>query len=180
MHSTGAPTQGQEAQQHESDEEEQINLEKSQDTPKSERATRIAEELLHLPLIEVYDVADVLRQRLGLPLEAMFSAGASGAQQPQAAAPSTAAGGTSADAASGTEEDAAAQQSTFTVKLDNFDDASKIKVIKEVRAAAELGLKEAKELVSSLPAKVKAGVRKEEADALKQKLEDAGASVSLT
>jgi len=55
----------------------------------------------------------------------------------------------------------------------------KINVIKEVRAATSLGLKEAKDLVESAPAAVKEGMKKEEAEALKKKLEEVGASVEL-
>ena len=57
--------------------------------------------------------------------------------------------------------------------------AKKIQVIKEVRAVTDLGLKEAKDLVESAPGAVKANVSKEEAEAIKAKLESAGATVEL-
>lgn len=69
-------------------------------------------------------------------------------------------------------------QSEFDVVLDNFGD-KKIGVIKEVRALTGLGLKEAKELVDGVPSKVKEGISKEEAEAAKAKLEEAGATVSI-
>ncbi|MEE2781593.1 MAG: 50S ribosomal protein L7/L12 [Planctomycetota bacterium] len=69
-------------------------------------------------------------------------------------------------------------QSEFDVVLDSFGD-KKIGVIKEVRALTGLGLKEAKELVDGVPSKVKEGLSKEEAEAAKAKLEEAGATVSI-
>lgn len=87
-----------------------------------------------------------------------------------AAAPVAAAGG----AGAAVEE----EQTEFTVQLVSAGD-SKIKVIKAVREATGLGLKEAKALVDSAPAAVKEDLSKEDADALKEKLEEVGASVEL-
>lgn len=67
---------------------------------------------------------------------------------------------------------------SFTVHLASFGE-NKIAVIKAVKEALSLGLKEAKDLVESAPAVVKEGVKKEEADALKKALEEAGATVEL-
>ena len=67
---------------------------------------------------------------------------------------------------------------TFDVVLTEGG-ANKINVIKEVRAITNLGLKEAKDLVEGAPKTVKEGVKKDEADAIKKKLEDAGAKVTL-
>jgi|TARA_E500000081_G_scaffold132626_1_gene143709 large subunit ribosomal protein L7/L12 len=78
------------------------------------------------------------------------------------------------DGAGGGEE----VQSEFDVVLESFGD-KKIAVIKEVRALTGLGLKEAKELVDGAPGKVKEGLPKEEAEAAKAKLEEAGATVSV-
>ena len=75
--------------------------------------------------------------------------------------------------------DAAAEEKTeFDVILTTFGD-KKIQVIKEVRAITGLGLKEAKALVDGAPAPVKEGVSKEEADSIKEKLEEAGAQVEI-
>ena len=74
--------------------------------------------------------------------------------------------------------EAAAEQTEFDVVLTGFGD-KKIGVIKEVRGITGLGLKEAKEVVESVPSKVKEGVSKEEAEEAKKKLEDAGASVEI-
>ena len=75
-------------------------------------------------------------------------------------------------------EEAAEEQTEFDVVLEAFGD-KKIGVIKEVRALTGLGLKEAKEVVEGVPSKVKDGVSKEDAEAAKAKLEEAGATVSI-
>jgi len=86
-----------------------------------------------------------------------------------AAAPAAAAGGG---------DEAEEEQTAFTVFLAETGD-KKIQVIKVVRAATGLGLKEAKALVDEAPKPVKEGVDREEADSLKQELEEAGATVEL-
>ena len=75
-------------------------------------------------------------------------------------------------------EEAAAEQSEFDVILASFGD-KKINVIKEVRGLTGLGLKEAKDLVEGAPKPIKEGVSKEEADEVKTKLEEAGATVEI-
>jgi large subunit ribosomal protein L7/L12 len=70
------------------------------------------------------------------------------------------------------------EQTEFDVVLEGFGD-KKIGVIKVVRAATGLGLKEAKDLVEGVPGKVKEGVSKEDAEKLKAELEEAGATVSI-
>lgn len=89
-----------------------------------------------------------------------------------AAAPVAVAGAGAGEAA------AEEEQTEFDVVLTSFGSA-KIGVIKVVRALTGLGLKEAKELVESVPKAVKEGVDKEEAEKVKKELEDAGASVEL-
>ena len=83
-----------------------------------------------------------------------------------------------AAAAGGDAGEAAAEQTEFDVVLTGFGD-KKIGVIKEVRALTGLGLKEAKEVVESVPSKIKEGVSKDEAEEAKKKLEDVGASVEI-
>lgn len=78
-------------------------------------------------------------------------------------------------AAEGAEEE---EKTSFSVVLAEVG-ANKIQVIKEVRSVTDLGLKEAKELVDSVPKPVKEDVPKDEAEAIKKKLEDAGAKVEL-
>ena len=70
------------------------------------------------------------------------------------------------------------KQTEFDVVLEGFGD-KKIGVIKVVRAATGLGLKEAKDLVEGVPSKVKEGISKEDAEKLKKELEEAGATVSI-
>lgn len=83
-----------------------------------------------------------------------------------------------AGAGAGADADAAEEQTEFTVVLKEIGD-NKIKVIKAVREATGLGLKEAKALVDGAPANVKENVEKAEADALKAALEEVGAVVEL-
>jgi large subunit ribosomal protein L7/L12 len=90
-----------------------------------------------------------------------------------AAATVAAAAGPAGEAAAAAEE-----QTEFNVMLSSFGD-KKINVIKVVREVTSLGLKEAKDLVESAPVAVKEGVSKDEAEAIKKKLEEAGAQVEL-
>ena len=84
-----------------------------------------------------------------------------------------------APAASGGESEAAAEEKTeFDVILTSFGE-KKINVIKEVRSITGIGLKEAKEAVESAPKAIKEGVSKEEAEEVKKKLEEAGASAEI-
>ena len=76
------------------------------------------------------------------------------------------------------EEAVAEEQATFDVILTGFGE-KKIQVIKAVRELTELGLKEAKDLVEGVPKPVKEGIAKEEAEAAKQKLEEAGGTAEL-
>ena len=92
---------------------------------------------------------------------------------------SAAADAVAAPAAGGGESEAAAEEKTeFNVILTSFGE-KKINVIKEVRSITGLGLKEAKEAVESAPKAIKEGVSKEEAEEVKKKLEEAGASVEI-
>ena len=120
---------------------------------------KIAEELSNLTVLEAAELATLLEDKWGV----------SAAAAPVAMA-MPAGGG---DAAGGGEE-----KSEFDVVL-TAAGASKINVIKEVRAITGLGLKEAKDLVEGAPKAVKEGVSKEEAEELKGKLEEAGASVEV-
>lgn len=74
--------------------------------------------------------------------------------------------------------EAAEEQTAFNVVMTNFG-ANKINVIKVIREITGLGLKEAKDMVEAIPATVKEGVSKEDADSIKKKLEEAGATVAV-
>jgi large subunit ribosomal protein L7/L12 len=127
-------------------------------------ATSTAEWIDELKGISVLELAERIKA-----LEEAFGVSASAVA---VAAP--AAGG-----AAGGSEDAAEEQTAFTVTVTAAGD-KKIQVIKVVRAATGLGLKEAKALVDEAPKPVKEGIDREEADALKKELEEAGASVEVS
>ena len=116
--------------------------------------------------MSVMDLADLVKA-----IEEEF--GISAAAPMAVAAP--AAGVVTDDAPSGAGDD---EQTEFTVTLADFG-ANKINVIKAVREVTDLGLREAKELVESAPTRVREGVNKEEADNIKGKLEEAGATVQV-
>lgn len=71
------------------------------------------------------------------------------------------------------------EKTSFDIKLEKFNAAAKLKVIKEVRQVTELGLKEAKELVEKAPVVVRKGVAKEEAEAILKRLTDVGGTCVL-
>ncbi|CAD6271282.1 unnamed protein product [Miscanthus lutarioriparius] len=89
-------------------------------------------------------------------------------------------GGGATAGAAGEKAAAAAEKTVFELRLEAFDAASKIKVIKEIRSFTDLGLKEAKELVEKAPLVIKGGVSKEEAEAIVEKMKAVGAKVLLT
>src|SRR5947209_3450469 len=119
------------------------------------------DELKSISVLELSERIKALEEAFGV------SATAVAAAAPAAAAPGAADG-----------DGAAEEQSTFDVVLTGAGD-KKIQVIKVVRAATGLGLKEAKALVDEAPKPVKEGIEREEADKLKSELEEAGASVEL-
>ena len=115
---------------------------------------KIIEDLSSLTVVEAAELSKQLEEKWGVTAMA-------------AAAPAAAAGGAAEEV-----------KDEFTVMLVSAGD-KKINVIKEVRAATSLGLKEAKDLVEGAPKEVKSGVNKKDADELKAKLEAAGAKVEL-
>ncbi len=123
----------------------------------SEKITKIIDEVKELSVLELNELVKALEEEFGVSAAAV------------AAAP--AAGGAAAGAA-------AEEKTEFDVVLTSFGDA-KMAVIKAVKDACGLGLKEAKELVESAPKALKEGVAKAEAEELKAKLEEAGAKIEL-
>lgn len=107
-----------------------------------------------MSVLELHSLVKVLEKRFGVSASAVAVAG-------------PAAGGDSAD-----------EQSEFTVELTEAG-GQKIAVIKAVKEILGLGLKEAKEMVDGAPAEVKTGLKKEDAEEMKAKLEEAGAKVTL-
>ena len=119
----------------------------------------IAEELVNLSVKEVQELATVLKDEYGI--------------EPAAAAVAVAAGPAAAGAAEAVEE-----KTSFDVVLKEIG-ANKLQVVKAVKEACGLGLKEAKDLVDGAPATIKEGMAKAEAENLKKAIEDAGAVVEL-
>ncbi len=119
----------------------------------------IAEELVNLTVKEVNELANVLKEEYGI--------------EPAAAAVAVAAGPAAAGAAAGAEE-----KSSFDVVLVEAG-AAKLQVVKAVKEACGLGLKEAKDLVDGVPSTLKEGLSKDEAENLKKAIEEAGAKVEL-
>ena len=117
----------------------------------------MAEELVNLSVKEVKELADILKDEYGI--------------EPAAAA-------AVAVAAGGGDGGGAGEQSEFDVIL-TAAGGSKLAVVKLVKELTGLGLKEAKEIVDSAPKAIKEGVQKDEAEALKSQLEEAGAEVEL-
>ncbi len=122
---------------------------------------KLADELVKLTVLEVKELSDILKDEYGI--------------EPAAAAVAVA-----GPAAAGGADEAGADESKsdFTVILKDAG-AQKVAVIKAVKEATGLGLGEAKAIVDEAPKEVKAGVPKEEAEAMKKALEEAGATVEL-
>ena len=119
----------------------------------------IGDQLVELTVKEVNELADYLKETHGIEPAA-------------AAAPVMMAGG------AGAGEGAAEEKSSFDVILTSAGSA-KLQVVKAVKELTGLGLKEAKEMVDGAPKAIKEGVAKDEAEALKKQLEEAGAEVEL-
>ena len=116
----------------------------------------LAEELVNLTVKEVNELANILKDEYGI--------------EPAAAAVAVAAAGPAAAA------EAAEEKSSFDIVLKSFG-ANKLAVVKAVKEACGLGLKEAKDLVDAAPSVVKEGLAKNEAESMKKTLEEAGAEV---
>lgn len=123
----------------------------------SEIVTKILEEIKELKVLELNELVKAIEEEFGVSAAAMAVA---------------------APAAGGAAADAGAEKTEFDVVMTDFG-AKKLDVIKVVRELTGLGLKEAKEMVEGVPAKVKEGASKEDAEAIKAKLTEAGATVEL-
>lgn len=118
----------------------------------------ILETVSNMTVMEVVDLISAMEEKFGVTAAAAI-----------AAAPAAAGGGEAA---------AAEEKTEFDVMLTSFG-SNKVSVIKVVRAATGLGLKEAKDLVEGAPSAVKEGANKDEAEELKKQLEEAGATVEI-
>ncbi|MEE9345282.1 MAG: 50S ribosomal protein L7/L12 [Methylococcales bacterium] len=117
----------------------------------------ILEAISSMSVIEIVDLISAMEEKFGV----------------SAAAPVAVAA-----VAAGDDSGSAAEQTEFDVVMTSFG-GNKVSVIKAVRAATGLGLKEAKTVVESAPAPIKEGVSKDEAEELKKQLEEAGAEVEI-
>ncbi len=123
----------------------------------------IVEAIKGMNVVELSDIVKALEEEFGISAAA-----------PVAVAAAPAAGGAPAEGGAASSE----EQSEFEVSLKEIG-PNKINVIKAVREVTSLGLREAKELVESAPTAIKEGIAKEEAEEIKGKLEEAGASVEV-
>ena len=122
---------------------------------------KMMDEIKGMTVLELNELVKALEDEFGV------SAAAAAPVMMAGAAPGAAGGGETAE-----------EQTEFDVVLNSIGD-KKINVIKAVREVTSLGLKEAKELVESAPAKIKEGVNKEEAEEIKKKFEEAGAQMEI-
>ncbi|NP_001132724.1 ribosomal protein L7/L12-like isoform X1 [Zea mays] len=139
----------------------------------SDRVWRLVEDVSSLTLAETAALSSLLLRRLDIPSAPPIAilnsaAGLGGAATAGAA-------GEKAGAAAA----AAAEKTVFELRLEGYDAASKIKVIKEIRSFTDLGLKEAKELVEKAPAVIKGGLSKDEAKAIIERMKAVGAKVVM-
>ena len=119
----------------------------------------LVEEIEKMSVLDLSELVSILEDKFGVSAAAPVG---------MMAAPGAAAGG----------DEPAEEKSSFTVELTAAGD-NKIGVIKAIRAVTELGLKEAKELVDGAPAILKTGLSKDDAEALKKDIEEAGGAVTL-
>ena len=118
---------------------------------------KMVDELSKLSVMEAAELSKLLQEKWGVSAAAPVAAVATGG---------------------GAEEQKSAEKDTFDIVLKEVGD-KKINIIKEVRAATGLGLKEAKDLVEGAPKKIKEGVAKAEAEEIKKKFEESGAKIEL-
>lgn len=124
------------------------------------KVIQIVDEILNLSVLEMAELTKLVEEKTGI-------SAASAIPVAQVAIPGAAGGAAPAE-----------EKTSFDVVL-NEAGANKIQVIKVVREVTSLGLKEAKDLVEAAPKAVKEGLPKQEAEALKKKLEEAGAKVEI-
>ncbi|GAB2278913.1 hypothetical protein Dimus_013583 [Dionaea muscipula] len=141
-------------------------------SPPTDRVFRLVDDVASLTLMEVAELSHVLMKKMGMSEPPVV-----GVMKPGAAA------GLAGLAAKAPALDAQGEKkqekTVFDLKLESFDAASKIKVIKEIRTFTELGLKEAKEMVEKAPAVFKKAVPKEEAEQVIEKMKAVGANVVM-
>lgn len=143
-----------------SEEKKEKNSAKSEEKKVPEKFKDLVKKIEELNVMDLAELVKILEEKFGV------------SAMPMAAAP--AAGGTAASADGGE----VAEKSSFDVELKEVGE-QKIAVIKAVKAITGLGLKEAKDMVDAAPKTIKQGLKKEEAEEMKNKLQEAGATVEL-
>lgn len=139
-------------------------------SPPTERVFRLVDDISGLTLAEVAELGSILMRKRGItepPAVGVMKAGAADLAGMAMKAPTAA------------KEEKKPEKTVFELKLESFEAASKIKLIKEVRSFTDLGLKEAKDLVEKTSAILKKGVSKEEGEQIIEKLRALGAKVVL-
>ncbi|XP_051148263.1 uncharacterized protein LOC127263330 [Andrographis paniculata] len=151
------------------------SVQESKPAGPSARVMEIADELSSLTLLEISDLTEELRKKMGIEEMPMMAV-----MMPGMGFASGMAKGKGGSAGGAAKEEEKKEKTAFDLKLDGgFDAAAKIKIIKEVRACTDLGLKEAKDLVEKAPTLLKKGVSKEEAEKIIEKLKGVGAKVVM-
>ncbi|KAI5675014.1 hypothetical protein M9H77_05964 [Catharanthus roseus] len=137
-------------------------------SPPTERVWRLVDEISGLTLAEAAELGTILMKKLGKnPVVGVMKPGAAGVALSATKTPAAA------------KEEKKPEKTVFELKLESYDAASKIKIIKEVRSCTDFGLKEAKDLVEKTPAVFKKGVSKEEGEQIVEKMKAIGAKVVL-
>jgi large subunit ribosomal protein L7/L12 len=137
----------------------------------SPKVEALFQKIIWLDMVEVHLLAELINEKLGITI--------SDAERERMARGGGGGGGRRASDEDAAPAEAVVEKTSFDLKLIGFDAKNKIKVIKEVRAMTSLGLKEAKELVEGVPATLKKGIKKEEAEELKALLEGLGAQIDI-
>ncbi|EXB94364.1 50S ribosomal protein [Morus notabilis] len=141
-------------------------------SPPTERVFRLVDEISGLTLAEVAELGAIFMRKRGMtepPSVGVMKPGAAGLAGMALAT----------KAATAAKEEKKPEKTVFELKLESYEAASKIKLIKEVRSFTDLGLKEAKDLVEKTPSILKKGLSKEEGEQLVEKLKELGAKVVL-
>ncbi|KAJ7954636.1 50S ribosomal protein L7/L12 [Quillaja saponaria] len=139
-------------------------------SPPTERVFRLVDEMAALTLAEAAELGPILMKKLG-----MKEMPAVGVMKPGA----TDLAGITMKAPTAVKEEKKLEKTVFELKLESYEAASKIKIIKEVRSFTDLGLKEAKDLVEKTPVIIKKGVSKEEAEQIIEKMKALSAKVVM-
>lgn len=150
-----APTEEKPEENKEDTSTETVSSDDAEEVEVPEKFKKLIEEVESMTVLELHELVKVLEKKFGVSAATVAVAG-----------PVTGGDGDGGE------------QSDFTVELTSMGD-QKIAVIKAVKGILALGLKEAKDLVESAPAVLKEGVKKEDAEEMKKKIEEAGGSVTL-